>query len=162
MVELPPAMLKSGRGRDQEFAHDEYLYRRVPLQLWDDGEDDIEVDAIELPDMSVVRSKYGHPEWARLESDEFLEWGVVGFTVGDIPAEMLHLGAFTWTFGARHVPLEKNYPHSEVQAYEEGKHVNAKSRLDPNLHLRWREKLLWKIRKIIRPYEDVDVHQDAP
>ena len=78
-------------------------------------------------------------KWARLESDECIDWGVIGFCVGDIPARLLHMGVFTWTFGPRHVPLEENYPHSEVWAYENGMHVNAKNRLDPHLHLQWRK-----------------------
>jgi len=130
--------------------------------LWDDGDVVIDIDAIELPDMSVIRSKYGHPEWARLESDECIDWGVIGFCVGDIPARLLHMGVFTWTFGPRHVPLEENYPHSEVWAYENGMHVNAKNRLDPHLHLRWREILLRRIKTIIRPYKPMEIRQEAP
>ena len=160
MPELPTAMLRNGRSKDQDFRPDEYLYRRVPLVLWDFT--GVDIDAIELPDMSVVRSKYGHPEWARLESDECIHWGVIGFRVGDIPAKLLHLGVFTWTFGPRHVPLEENYPHSEVWAFENSTHVSAKNRLDPQLHLRWREMLLRRIKTIIRPYEPTEIRWEPP
>jgi hypothetical protein len=162
MPDLPSAMRRNGRRKDRDFRPDEYLCRRVPLELWDDGDVVIDIDAIELPDMSVIRSKYGHPEWARLESDECIDWGVIGFCVGDIPARLLHMGVFTWTFGPRHVPLEENYPHSEVWAYENGMHVNAKNRLDPHLHLRWREILLRRIKTIIRPYKPMEIRQEAP
>ncbi len=161
MPDLPSAMLRNGRPKDQDFRPDEYLYRRVPLVLWA-FDFAVDIDAIELPDMSVIRGKYGHPEWARLESDECIDWGVIGFRVGDIPARLLHLGVFTWTFGPRHVPLEDNYPHSEVWAYENGIHVNAKNRLDPHLHLRWREMLLRRIKTIIRPYIPMEIRRDAP
>ena len=162
MPDLPSAMLRNGRPKDQDFRLDEYLYRRVPLELWDDADVAIDIDAIELPDMSVIRGKYGHPEWARLESDECIDWGVIGFRVDDIPVRLLHLGVFTWTFGPRHVPLDENYSHSEVWAYENGTHVNAKNRLDAHLHLRWREMLLRRVKTIIRPYESRDIHRDAP
>jgi hypothetical protein len=162
MPDLPAAMLRAGRPRDQSFRAAEYLYRRVPLELWDDADEAIDIDAIARPDMSVVRGKYGHPEWARLESDECADWGVIGFQVGHIPARLLHLGVFVWTFAPRHVPLEANYPHSEVWAYENGLHVSAKARLDPDLHLRWREQLLRKIEKTIRPHEQIEIRQTAP
>jgi hypothetical protein len=162
MPELPAAMLRNGRPEDQEFRPTEYLYRRVPLVHWDDGDDPIEIDAIELPDMSVMRGKYAHPEWTRLHGDECSEWGVIGFQVADIPAHLQHLGVFVWTFCPKHAPQKNNYPHAEVQAFENGLHVNAKDRLDVDLHLRWRELLLWKIRKIIRPHEQVAVRQTSP
>ena len=46
-------MLRDGRPEDQEFRPTEYLYRCVPLIQWDDGDEPIELDAIELPDMSA-------------------------------------------------------------------------------------------------------------
>ena len=68
MSKRPKAM---GRADDEteypHFAADEVLYRRVPLVLWPSTDDDIELDAIELPDMSVARSRFGHPEWVRFD-----------------------------------------------------------------------------------------------
>jgi hypothetical protein len=168
MADLPVAMLKNGRQADQGFRPDEYLYRRVPLELWDDGDDPIEIDAIELPDMSVIRGKYGHPEWARLQRDDYWEWGVVGFEVRGIPPKLWHLGVFCWTFAPRHVPLHNNYPHSEVWAHESSpnsnveRHIDAKRDIDPDLHLRWREMLLRNIRKFIRPHQPVAIRQAPP
>lgn len=162
MADRPTAMLRNGRPRDQEFRPEERLFRRVPLQLWDDGNDPIEVDAIELPDLSVLREKYGHPEWARLESEECGEWGVICFEVQDIPPRLQHLGVFIWSFRPRHVPLEENYPHSEVWAYENETHINAKHRIDPDLHLRWREMLLRRIRVALRPYQQARLRIAPP
>ena len=48
--------------RDGEYPHfdpEEYLFRRVPLILWPSADDLVEVDAVELPDMSVGRSRMG-------------------------------------------------------------------------------------------------------
>jgi hypothetical protein len=166
MAEIPAAMRKDDRHEDPHFTPGEYLYRRVPLESWEEGEE-VDVDAIELPDMSVLRSKYGHPEWARLESDDYAEWGVIGFMVGDIPPELLHSGVFQFVFKPRHDPLKKNYPHTEVRAYEvidrQEVHINGKTRLmDPDVHLRWRERLLQKIKEFIQPHEECEVRQVAP
>jgi hypothetical protein len=164
MVELPSAMRTESRLLDQQFDPGEYLYRRVPLEHWEDPDADIELDAIELPDMSVIRSKYAHPEWARFEGDEYRyhDWGVVGFRVRDVPEELQHLGVFTWTFRPEHAPLKKNYPHSEVRAFENGVHVDASKKLDNHLHLRWREQLARRLTKFLAPYKKVEVHPDAP
>jgi hypothetical protein len=164
MPDLPPAMRSEGREADQEFDPDEYLYRRVPLDHWAEWDDYIELDAIELPDMSVMRSKYAHPEWARFEGADYKydDWGVIGFRVEDIPTPLQHLGVFLCTFGAFHVPLRRNYPHSEVRAYEDAKHIDVSSKLDHDLHMRWRERLARHVKKFIGPKEDVEVRQNAP
>ena len=57
MAELPEGMLQRGRVEDNVFEASEYLYRRIPHDLWE--ADYINLDAIELPDMSVNRQKYG-------------------------------------------------------------------------------------------------------
>jgi hypothetical protein len=164
MTELPAAMCRGGRPKDKEFKSAEYLYRRVPPELWESKDDDIELDAIQLPDMSVIRSKYAHPEWARFDGGtyKYPDWGVVGFQVQDIPPRLPHLGVFLWTFAPRHVPLDDNYPHAEVWAFEGERHINAKAKIDPDLHLRWREQLARKLRKFIGPSEDIEVRQEPP
>lgn len=163
MPDLPSAMMKGDRSEDQVFASDEQLYRRVPFVLWDEDDDDVDLDAIELPDMSVVRGKYAHPEWARFDRGEYHELGVIGFRVDAIPDGFLHLGVFTWLFRAVHVPHRRNYPHAEVQAFEDGVHVDGKTRdLDPDAHLRWRELLFRQVKKIYRPREVVDFREDPP
>jgi hypothetical protein len=151
MPDIPEEMKKNGRPRIPEFDPDEYLYRRVMPQQWDEAE--IDIDAIELPDMSVNRSSLGPPQWVRLEEDRCQHWAVVGFKVKDIPTDILHLGIDLYTFYAMHIPLELNYPHSEVRCNRNGVHINAKRNLDKALHQRWREKLLWKMKTFLRPYE---------
>ena len=160
MADLPLGMLRNGRPRDPIFEKDEYLYRRVNPEHW--HERLVDRAAIALPDMSVGRGKYGHPEWLRLEADDLQNWAVVGFQVKDLEGEILHQGIEKWTFEARHVPLDDNYPHSEIWAFKDGSHVNAKVQFDPVMHLRWKDKLRWKIRTILRPYQTVEIRQDPP
>ena len=53
MPDLPEYMLKKDKPAIDDFAQDEHLYRRVPNEFWDD--DEIELDSIDFPDMSVTR-----------------------------------------------------------------------------------------------------------
>ena len=150
MAELPEAMRQHGRPADPRFDPDERLFRRFRPEDVEGGT--VAVDALELPDMSVNREKYGPANWLLLD-EAFETWGVASFMVGDIPPEMTHLGVIHYTFGVEHQPLRNNYPHSEVRAYRDGEHVDLrhKADLDPELHLRWRQRLLWKIRIAIQP-----------
>lgn len=164
MPDFPEAMWKNARQADQRFDDTEILYRRVSPESWEDGGADITVDAIELPDMSVMRSKFSHPEWARFNGEDyaFADWGVVGFAVEDIPPGFLDNGVFNYTFKPHHAPLRKNYPHAEVRAYENGMHISATERLSPTAHLRWRMRLLRRIKKFVAPHEEVEVRQAPP
>ena len=56
MTDIPEEMKKNGRPRITVFDPDEYLYRRVMPEQWDEAE--IDVDAIELP---VRKSKLSWP-----------------------------------------------------------------------------------------------------
>jgi len=49
---------------------------------------DISIAAVQLPDMSVIREKYGKPRWLLLGED-FTQWGVLGFLVRDIPSNQI-------------------------------------------------------------------------
>jgi hypothetical protein len=120
MAEIPPGMFRNGRPKDQDFAQDDHLFRRVRHEDWEGNRPAI--DSIELPDMSVGWSRYGHPEWLRIDEDHLeealcVDWGVVGFMVKDIPDKLLHQGVIVWTFQPIHAPKGANYPHSEVRAY---------------------------------------------
>jgi hypothetical protein len=172
MSDLPSEMLKNGRPEDQEFESGEFLYRRVPEDLWDD--DEIDLDSIELPDMSVNREKYGPAWWVRyMESKdsksgarEFVltDWGVIGFRVEDVPPEQAFHGQFLYKFKVAHAPNKYNYAHSEVRAFEtimgnpksDEIHIKGNdliNRIDPIWHLRWREKLARKCERILSPGE---------
>ncbi len=161
MADVPDEMMQKGRAADQDFSPNEWLYRRVPHVLWDDG--GVELDAIELPDMSVNREKHGgRPEWARLLSDDYADWGVIGFQVQDVPPELQHIGIYLYKFRPVHVPHHRNYHHTEVQAYEtrvdepgRETHIGKSlmDRITPDVHLRWREHLRRRCRIILRAYQ---------
>ncbi len=60
MSKRPRGMKRAERdGEYPHFAPEEYLFRRVPFVLWPSADDPLEVDAIELPDMFVGRSRMG-------------------------------------------------------------------------------------------------------
>jgi hypothetical protein len=165
MPELPDGMMQKERQPVSEFHEEEYLYRRVPHEYWDEGADDpsIELDAIALPDMSVGRSLFAHPEWLRLVEDAE-DWAVVGFMVKHIPPEQWKDGV-QYVFRAVHAPDRRNYPHSEVQAFEEATklHVDGKKILLPHrTHLDWRERLIRKVRVFLRAYQPRETRQHSP
>ena len=144
MPDVPPEMMTNARPPDPVFADDELLFRRFSRENLDGGE--VSIAAFELPDMSVIRAKYGQPRFLLLD-EQFKEWGVVAFRVRDIPPNraILH-GPLVYTLEPRHVPLKYNYPHSEVWIFHEGAHIcreaSNENLLDPDFHLRWRECLV--------------------
>ena len=156
MVEIPPEMLTRDRKPDPHFEDTERLFRRFPPGCLDGAE--IAIAAVELPDMSVAREKYGQPEWLLLD-DEFSRWGVFAFLVRDLPPkkEIWHEGVIPFSLEARHVPLKFNYPHAEVWVFRDGIHVCKQSQnvdlLDPDFHLRWRESIVFASHIAIAPTE---------
>jgi hypothetical protein len=167
MPELPSYMKKAGRSPDQTFLPDEMLYRRVRPEVWDD--DDIPLDAIEFPDMSVTREKYGPPEAARWEFHNYLDWGVVGFRVSDIPPETIFQGAFIYRMRPSHEPTKINYPHSEVQVFESSwGSPMVEIRIDRTkisgvtreARQEWREMLRRACQAVLKPYEKPDPSAD--
>lgn len=151
MAEIPEELKRNSRPKDEIFAPDEYLFRRVEPDLW--RESGVDIDAVMLPNMSVYRQKYSLPEWALLESDQLADWAVVGFKVRDLPSPLMHLGVQLHTFEPRHIPLDENYAHSEVWAFRDGVHIHAKRDIDRILHARWRERLVTQLRTFVRPKE---------
>jgi hypothetical protein len=158
-------MRTGGRHPDPHFHDDEYLFRRVPTSLWDDPAKEFDIDAVRLPDISVGRSKYGHAEWVRFDvvNNRFYEeWGVVAVQVKDIPPPLWRDGVFHFEFRARHSPLEDDYPHAEICAFENGQHLDGIARIPEDVDLQWRELLLRKLQKIIRPHQRVRIREHAP
>jgi hypothetical protein len=158
-------MRTNNRPQDPHFHADEYLFRRVPTAIWDDPGDELGIEAVQLPDISVGRSKYGHAEWARFDVVNgrfYEEWGVVGVQVADIPHELWREGVFRFVFLPRHSPLEKDYPHSEICAFENERHINAVDGIPEDVHLKWRERLLRELHTIIKPHQRVVVRQAPP
>ena len=153
MADKPDGMLRNGRPPVPEFDPQERLFRRVSPDDW--GDPHPEVDALDLPDMSVNRGRpFGEPEWVLLEGDEFETWGIVYFEVQGIPERMTHQDGRVYTSRAVHVPLKENYPHSEVQAFHDDTHIQARREMDPDLSLRWRNALAQRTRNYRRPAEN--------
>lgn len=148
MSETPEAMMTRERDRDPVFTRKERLFRRFPRKYTDGTR--VEMDAIALPDMSVNREKYGPPEWLLLD-DDFEGWGVFAFAVADIPEGFLIEGVRMYSFKPVHCPQKRNYPHSEVRAYEDGEHIDSSERLPRDVQLRFRERLLWGVHVCIQP-----------
>jgi len=152
MADKPAEMYRNGRHK-VDVRSDEPVYRRVSPEDW--GEPHPEVDALDLPNMSVNRgSPIGESLWVLLESDEHAVWGIVYFLCRDVPDQMRHTDGTQFTFGVEHVPQDDNYPHSEVRAYLSGTIAQARRLFDPDLSLRWRNKLLQRTRVYRRPGED--------
>ena len=160
MPELPEYMKKGEKQPDQVFSPDERLFRRVPPDFWDDG--GINVDAIEFPDMSVTREKYGPPSAARWDRGNLVDWGVIEFDVKDIPSRIPFQGAVVYSMKPVHVPLKNNYPHSEVQIFESkwgqtDVSVRLEKKTMPGVpreaRQEWRELLRRKCRISLRPGE---------
>ena len=165
----PPACMKcNNRHPVPHFEREEYLFRRVPLDYWDEPCDvrGLDVDAVLMPDVSVGRSKFGHPEWVRFDviNGHFFEgWGILGFQVQNVPGVQYKDGIH-FTFTPMHKPLEMDYPHSEIQAFENGNHIDEEhaDELPEDVHLAWREKLLRKAAAIIKPRQKVVIRDTPP
>src|SRR5215210_7516586 len=111
MDELPAGMLTGSRPVDPDFSPDERLFRRIPPDLWSEPPYAMELDAVDAVNMSVNRSKYGPPEWVRLGN--CADCGVVFFVVSRLPTCQSHNGQ-EYAVRPEHVPLARNYPHSEI------------------------------------------------
>jgi hypothetical protein len=159
MAEIPIEMQTLQKPKIPHFANDELLYYRFHVDHWEEG--GVAAEAFRPPDMSVNRASLGPPKWAILtEGDEYVLWGVASFRVEQIPIGqgLEHLGVFTFTFRPEHVPLKKNYPHSEIWIFRDGVHICRENKnvdfLDPVIHLRWRERLSQLANVIIQPTEE--------
>jgi hypothetical protein len=152
----PAAMRRDGRPVVDTFHPDEYLFRRVPTSIWDAPDPLPTVDAIELPDISVGRSLLGHPEWVRFDTVNgkyFNKWGVGGVQIKNIPPAFQPEGCPLFTYRAFHDPLEGDYPHSEIRAFEGEIHLSTEESVPEDLHLEWRATLLGAIKVMIPPRE---------
>jgi len=153
--EIPEKMKSKGRAAVQQFDSQEKVYRRLPPILWDFDSEEIELNAIPLPEMSVFRERFTEKmEWILIDPDHkkiYSDWGILTFKVKDIPESFLHKGIYQYNFKPVHQPQKNNYPHSVVRAYEDGKPILERNQLDEEAHLRFRERLFWKVRVIRKP-----------
>ena len=150
MASLPQGMLTGGRKPVLDFDDNEPLYRAFEEQDLDG--DKVAYDAIELPDMSVNRGRFGPPCWL-LHLDIWEGCGVASFEVQDARYNFQHLGGIAYRFDVEHTPTPNNYPHSEVCAFEGARHIEPPEPMDPAVHLRYRNRLRQRLRVVIRPGE---------
>jgi hypothetical protein len=150
MADLPRDMICRGRLPDPDgFRDEEELFRAFEPNAWEG--DRISIDAIGLPDLSVNWGKHGPAEWLLL-LEVFAGCGVGAFKVGDVPKRLDHAGVYVFLFDLIHNPTETNYPHSIIRAFDEnGQHILDEHRLNPQVHLRWRNRLRQRIQLRIRP-----------
>lgn len=148
-------MKRAGRPLDPDFAPSECLYRRISPTSFQNGE--IDVDAVNLPDVSTMRSKYTpQPEWVLIDPDrgyDFRHWGIAQVRVDGIPK----MSRGIVKFSPCHDPSENNYPHTEIRAYDAtGEHLTGMPiarLLSPEVHLDFRERLLRKMTILQQPSE---------
>lgn len=118
--ELPAGMYRDGRPVDPEFAATEQLYMRACPELVRDLQP-LCTD-FRFPDQSVNREKYSEdPTWVLVP--RWLDWAVVAFRRRDVPTHMRTSVDVYYEFLVEHVPLDDNYPHSEIRAYRGGERV---------------------------------------
>lgn len=104
---------RRGRVEDPEFAATERLFRRYKGEHFVHGQ----FANMGLPfrtPPSVNREKYSVPDDVLIsKSDEFMGWGVLSFSAGDVPPSFPP-ELPTYTFFPQHKPMDDNYGHSEV------------------------------------------------
>src|SRR5215217_7818890 len=125
MRETPAHLIRGLRPVVPEFDPNERLYRRLPPKPDDEG---VEIDDVELPDISVFRSKFCHGPKDVLFSKggQFDNWGVFSFPVKAVQRQIMQAGASAYSLEPQHVPYAERYPHSEVWAFDGGGvHVDA-------------------------------------
>jgi hypothetical protein len=148
MADLPRDMLRLGRS-PEGFRDEEELFRAFEPGAWEG--DRLSIDAVGLPDLSVNWGKHGPPEWLLL-LEVFAGCSVGTFKVADVPKRLEHLGVYVYTFDLAHKPTENNYPHSIIRAFDEsGQHIQNEQALNPQVHLRWRNRLRQRVQLRIRP-----------
>lgn len=142
MPDFPPELAQGTRQPDQDFDGNEQLFRRFPPDYGSDPD----VDAVELPDISVCRGKYSRPEHVLCSShNAYAGWGVLQFRVKDVPRSIKYAGYDACHSRVVHVPFQRNYAHTEIRLFDvNDNHLDKAtiSRLDKDVNLRFRQKIL--------------------
>ena len=131
-------MLKGERPDiDPVFELAELLYRRFDPEDVDQYEPGkyrvLTTGWTDLHNMSVVRSKYAQPDYARWDSAAdpenqpdfvpqlYRDWYVAQLVIADVPAEIPSQGGgVQYQFVATHVPFDDLYGHSEIRSSKGG------------------------------------------
>ena len=153
MRKVPSELDQGIRVADQNYVPEEHLFRRFRPEYGDEPD----LDAIQLPDISVNRGKYCEPLhtlWS--ESGQYDEWGVLRFSVKNVPPRLSFAGIKEYKFEIFHAPQRRNYPHTEIRASNEtGERLvdKAMAKMDRDTNLKFREKILEYADVAIRPGE---------
>ena len=117
-------MTAAGAAIDPDFPPSEELYLRLKTVLRDNTP--AILGQLRFPDFSVNRQRYSDP--ADVLKPSWPDWGIVSFTVADIPGpvESPPPAADEFEFRAEHVPVPGNYAHSEVCSYKNGKRADRR------------------------------------
>lgn len=159
---IPDGMYQKNSGVDNNFFPDEYLFRRVSPQAISGK--NINLEALDFPDMSVGRSKYGHPEWLRLYNHNGVDcatWAVVGFRIEQIPTPHL-VDNIQYVFIPAHDPERKNYPHTVIRTHNGNVTITSLIYFPHRLSLDWRARLKKFLTIFIEPNVGVEIRQDRP
>lgn len=142
MFDVPGEMHWNGRPVDHEFPDTEILFRRFPKEHLGHGSK-IPIYAVELPDVSVNRSKHGgrmeYVLYDVVHGKYRSHFGVVSFPAGMIPQPKAAPNSRGIEILLRHVPEDLNYFHAEIQAHDsERGHLKAFDDMDENWIAAWR------------------------
>lgn len=114
-------MHRNGRLVDDEFLESETLYRRFPPQHYR-HDMKVPIYAVELPDVSVNRSKHGgkmiYVLYDVINGRYLDHFGIVSFTAGNVPQPGKSKSERRIDIRIRHVPEELNFFHAEIQAHD--------------------------------------------
>ena len=147
-------MHRNGRPVDHDFPDSEVLYRRFPKEHLGHGTK-IPIYAVELPDVSVNRSKHGgkieYVLYDVVHGKYRNNFGVVSFQAGKIPQTRMLPTASAIEIHLRHVPEDLNYYHAEIQAHDHDRgHLKTFDDGDENWIAAWRigmRKILTLVKK---------------
>ena len=115
--ELPKRLIQGNREIDDYFSPEEKLYIRcLSDHVTKNGR--VLDQGFRFPNFSCNREKYGELEDVLFPV--YLDWGVATYQFRQVPSTLLS-GDQKRTFDIRvkHDPLEHNYPHCEVRAFED-------------------------------------------
>ncbi|MCF6285937.1 MAG: hypothetical protein L3K26_12180 [Candidatus Hydrogenedentes bacterium] len=156
MFDVPGDMLTNDRGTDPTFAPSEKLYRRFPPEHYKGGMK-IPIYAVELPDVSVNRSKHGgkaeYVLYDVVKGTYREHFGIVEFSVGDIPNPIPLENQTRVETKVSHEPELLNYFHSEIQAHDEvrGHLKNIEEDIDEEWVAAWRVKMRRALTVVKKP-----------
>ena len=139
---IPEEMKRNGRAVLEGFKPEELLFFRFDAEDLEQGE--LSIQSISIPDQSTNWSRLGPAEWLRLcEYPKFANCGLVEIAVNGIPPDIIDEGGTEYRIIPTHVPLEENYPHSEIRIFKSGNHISYDERrkLSKTAKLKYRDSI---------------------